>query len=482
MRPIEQPTISRPNGRPSIGPGPHSGMGRLSAFCSLILAMAVCFPGTALAQSECTLPVAAYLTDADGAPIDGALEVELRFYVDGAPDALPVECRSAEPIAEHGWIRLLVDACGPPPPGACGVSALNEVFAASDEVWVEIRVGDEPVDLAPRFVVGAVPYALRATTSADAELLDGRSADEFALADDLAAHLAEPHGSGFGVPTQISVGRSGCALIDQRPICWPLTDIFPAGRRYTQIELGSRSACAIDADDNLECFYSEWDAIGTVIDAVPAGSYVAVAPHHEDVCAITTAGALRCWGESSLLPAEPDGEFDEVAVGGGAIFGGGEVACAIDRAGAIHCWGEAHSDMIAGAPADSPYRSLALGTNFGCAIRSDTDALVCWGTNTPTVPAGTYDTVVAAGTGVCLLTSAGTVGCWDNRHDDLANWPYARIPEGPGYSQIAIGLDALSTDWEAACALHDSGEVHCWSMFNGNTGTVTQVPLQLRYR
>jgi hypothetical protein len=137
-----------------------------------------------------------------------------------------------------------------------------------------------------------------------------------------------------------------------------------------------------------------------------------------------------------------------------------------------------HSD----APTDSPYRSIALGTGFACAIDVDTDGIACWGNGAPTVGASGYQEIVAAGTGLCALTLAGGVECWDNRHGSLRDWPFARIPTGTGYSLLAIGLDQISTDWEAACALHDSGEIHCWSMFNSYQSTVTQIPTQFRYR
>ena len=62
----------------------------------LFLVCVICSsPGLGYGQSECTLPVSAYLADSAGVPLDGALAVELRFYLDGAPDSLPVECRTA---------------------------------------------------------------------------------------------------------------------------------------------------------------------------------------------------------------------------------------------------------------------------------------------------------------------------------------------------------------------------------------------------
>ena len=43
------------------------------------------------AQPLCELPVAGYLTDDAGAPLEGTLDLELRFYADAAPESAPSE-------------------------------------------------------------------------------------------------------------------------------------------------------------------------------------------------------------------------------------------------------------------------------------------------------------------------------------------------------------------------------------------------------
>ena len=142
------------------------------------LALAIGSPTLVAAQSTCALPLAAYLTDATGAPLDGVLDVEVRFYVDGDVDALPVECRSTSASLDGGWLRFLVDACSPPDPEDCGVVSLNSVFASSDEVWVGIRVGDDEEELSPRQLLGAVPYSIRAGSASHAETADVATALE----------------------------------------------------------------------------------------------------------------------------------------------------------------------------------------------------------------------------------------------------------------------------------------------------------------
>lgn len=138
---------------------------------TIVLASAavVGFPTLACAQSACSLPVAAYLTDVSGAPLEGTVDIEMRFYTDDADDALPAECRSGSATLDGGWLRFLVDACSPPEPGDCGVVPLNGVFEASDAVWVGVSV-DGSDELVPRQLVGAVPYAVHATTAEEARV------------------------------------------------------------------------------------------------------------------------------------------------------------------------------------------------------------------------------------------------------------------------------------------------------------------------
>lgn len=145
---------------------------RALAIATVVAVAIVGAPSLVAAQSACSLPVAAYLTDSAGAPLDGALDVEVRFYLEEGAGALPVECRSTSASLDDGWLRFLIDVCSPPEPGDCGVVSLNSVFASADAVWIGIRVGDEDEELSPRQLVGAVPYAIHAASAASLEGFD----------------------------------------------------------------------------------------------------------------------------------------------------------------------------------------------------------------------------------------------------------------------------------------------------------------------
>ena len=185
---------------------------RLHAF-SWACAAIVLAPSVLDAQPTCILPVSAYVTDEAGTPLDGATDLELRFYVDADPGSAAVECRTLADVGvEEGWLRLLVDACSAPDPTDCGAAPLTELMIGADALWVGLRIGDAETELSPRLPVGAAPYAIRA---ADSDTLDGLNADEFERSGAVEAHAADaghhhsPTSDGIDItPSSVQVGDS----------------------------------------------------------------------------------------------------------------------------------------------------------------------------------------------------------------------------------------------------------------------------------
>ena len=176
-------------------------------YCAAVLVALL--PSAAFAQSLCSLPVSAYLTDATSAPLDGTLDVELEFYLDAAPDSTPSECRSfaAVPV-DAGWLRVDVDACSAPEPGDCGTMPLSEILRGASGLWVAVVVDE--AELGPRIPVGAVPYAVEASNAAS---LQGLEPDAFEAAGGIDDHAAggEVHHSstsdGIAItPASVEVG------------------------------------------------------------------------------------------------------------------------------------------------------------------------------------------------------------------------------------------------------------------------------------
>ena len=163
----------------------------------------------AMAQPTCEIPVSAYVTDTADAPLDGAVDVELRFYLEAGPEALATECRSFSDVpVNRGWMRVPVDACSAPDAADCGTLALSEVLRAADGLWVGVLIGG--VELEPRMPIGAVPFAVQA---ADARALQGNGPEDFEPAGAIGDHAGDAgahHSStsdGIAItPSSVTVG------------------------------------------------------------------------------------------------------------------------------------------------------------------------------------------------------------------------------------------------------------------------------------
>ncbi|MBV7333689.1 cadherin-like domain-containing protein [Chloroflexi bacterium TSY] len=120
---------------------------------------------------------------------------------------------------------------------------------------------------------------------------------------------------------------------------------------------GDDHTCVVTSAGGLKCWGDNNDGevgIGTTtdiltpVDVVGLSSGVAAVALGEDhTCAITTTGGLKCWGENglgqvgngvfadSLTPVDVVGLTSEVA----AVFAGFAHSCAVTNAGAVKCWG-----------------------------------------------------------------------------------------------------------------------------------------------
>ena len=180
-----------------------------------VLVAATLVPNEGAAQSTCSIPVSAFLTDDTGAPLSGSVDVEFRFYTDDAPDAVASECRTftGAPVAD-GWLRATVDSCGPPPVDSCGAVPINALLAGEPgALFVGIVI--DGTELEPRLAVGAVPFAVRAAGADDANTLDGLGPDAFEASGSIADHAAnaDAHHSSTSdgieiTPSAVSIGTS----------------------------------------------------------------------------------------------------------------------------------------------------------------------------------------------------------------------------------------------------------------------------------
>jgi alpha-tubulin suppressor-like RCC1 family protein len=270
---------------------------------------------------------------------------------------------------------------------------------------------------------------------------------------------------------------------------------------------GDGHTCALLADGSVRCWGRNsdgqlgrgWAHRGTAhaLPVVDLPKAKAIAAGADYTCAIIEDGSVRCWGKNargvlgdrttrhSTVPVLIAGVTDATAIAAGRTQ-----ACAVVSKGAVRCWGQAGSDLssaeAAGLPSDGVVEvpglrdatAVALGQNFGCAVRRHL-TLVCWGSNstgqlaTPEVDAAghpvmvtgvAYPTAVTAGSlHACAVRRDGRVRCWGR--SNVGQLGAASIGEASRLPVTVDGVEQavmISAGTAHTCAALADGRVRCW--------------------
>ena len=310
------------------------------------------------------------------------------------------------------------------------------------------------------------------------------------------------------------IGQLGNGTID----AWRATPtvVMGLGSGVQAITAGHDHTCALTTGGAVKCWGSTIlhqvgegttpdyrtvpvDVVGLSegVQAIAAGGY--------HTCALTADAGVKCWG------ANGDGQLgdgtlalrvtavDVVGLGSGVkrIAAGGDHSCALTTAGAVKCWGANGSGQLGDgtttarlSPVDvsglSDVHAIAAGQFHTCALTVGSIAK-CWGSNdygqlgdgtttarwTP-ADAGELDDVRAIDAGylfTCAVTVDGEIKCWgNNTFGQLGDgtrtdrWTPAQLSELSGVQAIAAGSFH-------ACALVAEGAVKCWGLnFFGQLG------------
>ena len=300
---------------------------------------------------------------------------------------------------------------------------------------------------------------------------------------------------------------------------------------FKAVSVGFVDSCGLTTKGAVKCWgYNGEGELGngtTVDSAVPVGvsglgkNVKAISSGSYFTCALTTKGAVKCWGSNTygqLGDNTTTNSTKPVAVYGlgkgvKAISAGNFFACALTTKGAVKCWGaNSYGQLGNGTTTGSAkpvavsglgkgIKALGAGGYHACALTTK-GAPKCWGYNgegelgdntkvNSAVPVAVYSLgkgvkALAAGSyTTCALTTKSQVKCWGYNGD-------GELGDGTTTSSLkpvlATGLGkkvkAIAYGDIHGCAVNTSGVVKCWG-YNGygalgdNTTTTSSTPVEV---
>lgn len=228
----------------------------------------------------------------------------------------------------------------------------------------------------------------------------------------------------------------------------------------------------------------------------PARSPLAAGRAH--TCAITPAGGVKCWGDNAygqlgngtMEPSATPVDVVGLSAGVVSLSGTGNHTCAVTDAGAARCWGDNASGQLGNNGVDpSPVPVDVAGLEAGvltvsasashtCAL-TGSRAVACWGENGSSqlgtgdavnrsapaevagLPARSTDVTVGNGF-TCVVFTGRTVRCWGDNGDGQLGLGDTQ----PRLSWVPVGelprTASVSAGDTHTCALSHEGEVLCW--------------------
>jgi Regulator of Chromosome Condensation (RCC1) repeat protein/regulator of chromosome condensation (RCC1) repeat-containing protein len=210
-------------------------------------------------------------------------------------------------------------------------------------------------------------------------------------------------------------------------------------------------------------------------------------------CAVDSTGAAKCWGDN-LFGALGNGSTAEtvgpvgvlgLSTGALAVTANSSGGCAVTEAGAVKCWGMLLTSNMMGeihpAPVDMPGLSSGVHavTGYTCALTSaggvkclGFNSLGELGDNSTTYSVAPVD-VVGLSSGVlaissseqhtCAITSAGGVKCWgQNENGQLGDGTVSNRAVPVDVVGLSSGVLAISAGTARTCAVTSVGAVKCW--------------------
>jgi alpha-tubulin suppressor-like RCC1 family protein len=278
------------------------------------------------------------------------------------------------------------------------------------------------------------------------------------------------------------------------------------------VTAGEDHSCALTSGGGVKCWgLNAYGQLGdgtttdrhTPVDVSGLTSgVVAIAAGQEHTCAVTSAGGAKCWGlndsgqlgDGTQTDRHVPVDVSGLATGVAALSAGYGHSCALTGAGAVKCWGangagQLGDDQSCGntqclTPVDvaglgSGVAAISAASAHACAL-TGAGGLKCWGanevgelgdgtTNDRHVPVDVSGPtsgvagVAAGGFHSCALTGTGGAKCWGwNHFGQLGNGSTTDSSTAVAVSGLTSGLLALAGGDRHTCALTTAGRLACW--------------------
>jgi alpha-tubulin suppressor-like RCC1 family protein len=216
----------------------------------------------------------------------------------------------------------------------------------------------------------------------------------------------------------------------------------------------------------------------------------ALALGRDHSCALTTSGGVKCWGyngSGQLGNGSEDGfmssptDVTGLTTGVVAIGSGTDHTCAVTGAGALKCWGRNSFGALGNGSVissrvpvgvsglDSGVLAVSGGALDTCAVTAGAGVL-CWGESTgssvPVLfsgPGGTVISISLGGSHGCAVTQGGAVKCWGrNDFGQLGNGTNTASTTPVDVRGLGSGFISVSSGLNHSCALSVTGTTFCW--------------------
>lgn len=281
---------------------------------------------------------------------------------------------------------------------------------------------------------------------------------------------------------KLSLGRGGCGITNTgKLMCWGPN------------ELNSTTFTGAVGDGSS----SERNA-PVYID--PSSNYQEVAVGLSHSCAITTSGALKCWGlntNGQLGLGNLTASTTPKTVNAGTTYSkvavGSDSTCAISSSGALSCWGNNNYGQVGDGTTTSrvspipllvgmTFQQISVGSGTACALATS-NALYCWGNNTngqlatgalaplhsPSLISGTWSMVSVGAEVMCAIDTSGNLSCAGrNGNGELATGSispgyYTSLQSvGSNFTSVQVGKNTKSNGPGAVVCGLQAGTAKCW--------------------